>query len=169
MSTENVIFTLAGFAFGVLLGLAINVRWLDDGDTRKVHLSFSSRFQRYSYYAIGVLAVVSVALTAVKNNNDERQTRELAAVTAAQSETVARQTFCNQELIRVISANAQTNAQVRRYQEALLKGIGNVVLLNPPPDSAARDAQIRELFADYSLAEADAQQQREPYPANCGD
>lgn len=167
MSTENVIFTLAGFAFGVLLGLAINVRWIDDGDTRKVNLSFSSRFQRYGYYAIGVLAVVSVALTAVKNNNDERQTRELAAVTAAQSETVARQTFCNQELIRVISANAQTNAQVRRYQEALLKGIGNVVL-NPPPDSAARDAQIRELFADYSLAEAEAQQQREPYPANCG-
>lgn len=166
MSTENVIFTLAGFAFGVLLGLAINVRWLDDGDTRKVNLSFSSRFQRYSYYAIGVLAVVSVALTAVKNNNDERQTRELAAVTAAQSETVARQTFCNQELIRVISTNAQTNAQVRRYQEALLKGIGNVVL--NPPDLAARDAQIRELFADYSLAEAEAQQQREPYPANCG-
>lgn len=167
MSLENLLYTLAGMGVGLAIGLALSVRWARNEDGQPVvRVTLSSRWQRAFYIAIGVMAVFSVALASVRNYQDTDQTRQLAAITRTQQQQVARQTFCNRELIRVINENSTVTASDRDNVDGLLAAVGDLVL-NPGADSTGK---LRDAFRVYTETKAANAAARQPYPPpDCGE
>ncbi len=170
MSVENLLYTLAGMGVGFALGFCVQVRWVknDQGDDA-VRVTLSNRWQRMFYLAIGVMSVLSVGLVAASNQADERQTEQLADITRQQQQQVARQTFCNRELIRVIGENAGVSAADRTNLDQLMADIGAQVL-NPLPTREERQAALQAAFRRYNDQRATNAAQRQPYPPpDCGE
>lgn len=170
MSLENVLYTLAGMGVGFAIGFALSVRWMknDNGDD-VVRVSLSSRWQRMFFLVVGVMSVLSVGLGAVSNEGDEQQTQQLAEVIRRQQQQVARQTFCNRELIRVINENGAVASSDRANLDELMATIGQQVL-NPNPNQAAARATFVEAFRRYTEVKAANSAARQPYPPpDCGE
>lgn len=170
MSVENLLYTLAGMAVGFAIGFCVNVRWVkNDAGDDAVRIGLSSRWQKSFFASIGVMSVLSVALVAASNNADERQTEQLASITRQQQQQVARQTYCNKELIRVIGENAAVAAADRANLDQLLADIGAQVL-TPLPDRDHRQAAVQDAFRRYNDQRALNAAQRQPYPPpDCGE
>lgn len=170
MSLENLLYTLAGMAVGFAIGFALQVRWVkrDDGHDA-VRIGLSSRWQRMFFFAVGVMAVFSVALASVRNEHDSEQTQQLAAITREQTQQVARQTFCNRELIRVINDNAAVTTSDRANFDEWMSTLSGLVL-NPNPDRAAATATLQAAFRKYEDTKAANAAARQPYPPpDCGE
>lgn len=170
MTVENLVYSLCGAGLGLTVGLAMSV-WWDRGDDghRILRVRLSNRWQQMFFGAVGVMAVFSVALTAVKTEDDQRQTQDLADITTLQAQIVARQTFCNRELIRVIGENSAVAAADRINLDQLMSAIGAQVL-NPDPDPAVRANLFRAAFRRYTDNKAANEAARQPYPPpNCGE
>lgn len=169
MTVENLLYTLAGASVGLVAGLALSVWWerTDNGD-KVLRVRLSDRWQRMFFAAVGVMAVFSVALTAVKNNEDQRQTETLAEIIQLQQQQVARQAWCNQQLIDVIADNAEVAKADRANTDGLLNAIGEQVL-NPDPDRERRVVLLQNAYRLYYDTKAANQAARQPYPApDCG-
>lgn len=170
VSVENLLYTLAGMAVGFAIGAALSVWWTKNEDGADViRIRLSSRWQRMFYLVLGVMSVLSVGLVAASNEADEQQTQQLADITRAQQQQVARQTFCNRELIRVIGENASVSAADRANLDQLMADIGELVL-NPAPNREDRQTAAQDAFRRYNDQRATNAAARQPYPPpDCGE
>lgn len=170
MTVENLLYTLAGVGVGFAAGMAVQVWWVRDSDGgRRVRVQLASHWHRAFFLAIGLLSVFSVALTARANDTAQKQTEKLAEITTAQQQQVARQTFCNRELIRVININTDLNAENARLLDELLVAVGEQVT-STAGDREARRTAVAVAFDAYLTAKQKNIEERQPYPPpDCGD
>lgn len=163
MSAENLLWAAGGTIIGLLLGLSINAaRVRDDQGRRSWRVWVDPGWPRWFFIAVGVLAVFSVAGTAINNTENQR-------IIENQRQQVARQTFCNRELVRVIDANAEVSRSDRANLRELLATVGGQIL-NPSPERSERSEIFREAFRKYYETEARNAAARQPYPPpNCGE
>jgi len=163
LSLENGVWGAGGTIIGLLIGLCINAVRVRDNDGRRAwRVWVDPRWPRFFFIGVGVLAVLSVGGTAVNNADNQR-------ITQAQQQQVARQTFCNRELVRVINANAEVATADRANLDALLAAVGAQVL-NPLPNPTERADIFREAFRKYNDTKRRNAEQRQPYPPpNCGE
>lgn len=168
MTVENLIWTVIGGVLGFMIGLPLDVNWTRKDGEPAVRVTLSSRWQRMFFIAVSSLAVLTTVITAMNASAQQRQTESLAAVTEAQQQAVARQSWCNAQIIGAITGNATIAAADRDNVAALLDAIANQIL-NPTPDPAARRAAIAEAFRHYQDRQAANQASRKPYPPpDCG-
>lgn len=169
MNVENILYTTAGLAVGFALGLAVNVWWdRDEKDQPRVRVALSSRWQRAFVLFVVVCSLFSVAITANSNKTRREQTEQLADITTAQQQTVAAQTYCNREIVRVLNANSEIAAADRDNLRRLLAVVSQLVL-NPPADRTERQTLLQTAFQEYTDTEAANAAARQPYPPpDCG-
>lgn len=167
MMIDNVLWFLAGSLFGVIAGMAVNVRRVVDRDGR-ARLRFSTlpftRTQKLMYFAVGLVAVLGVIMTARVNSQNSN-------LTHLQQEQVDRQQECNNTLIAVINARTQLAQEDSQNLQRLLTSIGTLVSASSPPPDADRRAQLQTAFADYLRTRdaTEAQRRLHPLPApDCG-
>lgn len=167
MMIDNALWFLAGSLFGVIAGMAVNVRRIVMPDG-KVRLRFStlpfSRAQRVMYFAVGLVAVVGVVMTARTNSAN-------SDLTQRQQEQVDRQQECNNVLVEAINARARLAQEDSQNLQRLLSTVGNLVLEPSPPTDVDRRQQLQVAFADYlrTLNATQAERSAHPLPSpDCG-
>lgn len=167
MMIDNVLWFIAGSLFGVIAGMAVNVRrvLMPDG---KVRFRFSTlpftRAQKLMYFSVGLVAVLGVVMTARVNS-------ENSALTRQQQEQVDRQQACNNVLIEAISTRGRLAQEDSQNLQRLLTTVGNLVLNTAPPSDAERRTQLRVAFTDYLRVKdaTEAERRANPLPApDCG-
>lgn len=167
MMIDNALWFLAGSLFGVIGGMAVNVRRIvqPNGKTR---LRFSTlpftKAQRVMYFAVGLVAVVGVVMTARTNtaNSD---------LTESQQHQVDRQQACNNQLIEAINARAKLAQEDSQNLQRLLTVVGGLVLESAPPTEGERRQYLQVAFADYLKVRdaTEAERRAHPLPSpDCG-
>lgn len=169
MSLDGLIGFGIGLAVGLAAGLALRVWWGRDAAGKpRVNVALAPGWQRAFFAIVGVLAVGSVMLTARTNNSEREQTEQLAAITQSQQQIVARQTYCNRELVRVINVNTDLNAENSRLLDELLAAVGEQVAATDV-DRGTRQQALADAFDRYTTQKAENAAQRQPYPPpDCG-
>lgn len=169
MSLDGLIGFGLGLAVGMAAGLALRVWWgRDSAGKPRVNVALAPGWQRAFFAIVGVLAVGSVMLTARTNATEREQTDRLAEITQSQQQTVARQTYCNRELIRVINVNTDLNSENARLLDELLAAVGEQVSATDT-DRASRQAAVAAAFERYTTQKAANAAARQPYPPpDCG-
>lgn len=166
MSLDGLIGFGVGVAVGLAAGLALRVWWGRDAAGKpRVNVALVNNWQRAFFAVVSVLALGSVVLTARTNDAEREQTERLHEITTQQQQTVARQTYCNRELIRVININTDINTENAQLLDELLAAVGEQVT------SGARDREaVAKAFDRYMTAKAKNAADRQPYPPpDCGE
>lgn len=167
MMLDNVLWFIAGSLFGVIAGMAVNVRrvLMPDG---KARLRFSTlpftRAQQLMYIAVGLVAVLGVIMTARVNS-------ENSEITQRQQEQVNRQQACNNTLIEAINARALLAQEDSQNLQRLLSAVGNLILDDAPPSGADRRVQLQMAFSEYLRVLDDNVKRRATHPLpspDCG-
>lgn len=164
---DNLLWFLAGSLFGVIAGMAVTVRRIILPDGR-VRLRFStlpfSRAQRVMYFAVGLVAVTGVVMTARTNSAN-------SDLTQAQQEQVDRQQACNNALIEAITARSTLTQEDSANLQRLLSTVGGIVLEPLPPTDSERRQILQVAFAEYLRVRDATQVERLAHPLpspDCG-
>lgn len=167
MMMDNVLWFLAGSLFGIIAGMAVNVRRVVD-EHGKASLRFSSmpfsRTQRLLYFAVGLVAVLGVVMTARVNSQNSNLTK-------MQQEQVDRQQACNNTLIGAINTRARLATEDSNNLQRLLSSVGNLVMSSTPATDVERRQQLQTAFTEYLRVRdaTDAERAAHPLPSpDCG-